>query len=40
MAKVDPYLRPLYDALYDMMELETVERFLNEAIIEVAPWLS
>ena len=37
MAKVDPYLRPLYDALYDMMELETVERFLNEAIIEVAP---
>ena len=37
MAKVDSYIRPLYDALYDMMELETVERFLNEAIIEVAP---
>ena len=37
MAKVDPYLRPLYDALYDMMELETVERFLEEAVIEVAP---
>ena len=37
MAKVDPYLRPLYDALYDMMEIDSVERFLEEAIIEVAP---
>lgn len=37
MAKVDPYLRPLYDALYDMMEIESVERFLEEAVIEVAP---
>ena len=37
MAKVDPYLRPLYDALYDMMEIETVERLLEETVIEVAP---
>ena len=37
MAKVDPYLRPLYDALYDMMEIESVERLLEEAVIEVAP---
>ena len=35
--KVDPYLRPLYDALYDMLELEKVEKFLERGIIEVAP---
>src|SRR5579859_2452096 len=35
--KVDPYLRPLYDALHDMMEPEKVERLLERAIIEVAP---
>jgi len=35
--KVDPYLRPLYDALYDMLEVEKVERFLERAVIEVAP---
>jgi phosphate starvation-inducible PhoH-like protein len=35
--KVDPYLRPLYDALYDLMEAERVERFLEKNVIEVAP---
>jgi phosphate starvation-inducible PhoH-like protein len=35
--KVNPYLRPLYDALYDMMELERVERLLERGTIEVAP---
>jgi len=35
--KVDPYLRPLYDALYDMLEIEKVEKFLERNIIEVAP---
>ncbi len=35
--KVDPYLRPLYDALYDMLEAEKVEKFLERAAIEVAP---
>src|SRR5690349_21660834 len=35
--KVDPYLRPLYDALYDMLEAEKVERLLERAVIEVAP---
>jgi phosphate starvation-inducible PhoH-like protein len=35
--KVDPYLRPLYDALYDMMEAEKVDRFLEKNIIEIAP---
>ena len=35
--KVDPYLRPLYDALYDMMRPEHVERCLTSGIIEVAP---
>lgn len=36
-AKVNPYLRPLYDALYDMMDFEEVARFLERGIIEVAP---
>jgi phosphate starvation-inducible PhoH-like protein len=35
--KVDPYLRPLYDALYDMTPGEKVERGLQSGIIEVAP---
>ncbi|MBI4309421.1 MAG: PhoH family protein [Candidatus Omnitrophica bacterium] len=35
--KVLPYLRPLYDALYDMMEPEKVEQFSEQGIIEVAP---
>jgi phosphate starvation-inducible PhoH-like protein len=35
--KVDPYLRPLYDALYDMMQPDKVERGLASGIIEVAP---
>jgi phosphate starvation-inducible PhoH-like protein len=37
MAKVDPYLRPLYDALYDMLEPEAVQRFMEKGVIEVAP---
>ncbi len=35
--KVDPYLRPLYDALFEMLEGEKVEKFLERNIIEVAP---
>src|SRR5882724_596509 len=35
--KVDPYLRPLYDALYDMLEAEKVEKYLERNTIEVAP---
>lgn len=35
--KVLPYLRPLYDALYDMMEADMVEQFSEQGIIEVAP---
>jgi phosphate starvation-inducible PhoH-like protein len=35
--KVDPYLRPLYDALHDMMRLEKVTNLLHQGIIEVAP---
>ncbi|MCH1512355.1 MAG: PhoH family protein [Acidimicrobiales bacterium] len=37
MAKVDPYLRPLYDALHDMMDLEGVEQLIEEGTVEVAP---
>ena len=37
MAKVDPYLRPLYDALYDMVEPEGAARLLERNTIEVAP---
>ncbi|MFQ5428057.1 MAG: PhoH family protein [Thermodesulfobacteriota bacterium] len=36
-AKVDPYLRPLYDALYDLLEYERVEKMLERGVIEVAP---
>jgi phosphate starvation-inducible PhoH-like protein len=35
--KVDPYLRPLYDALYDMLEAEKVEKLLERSTIEIAP---
>ncbi len=37
IAKVDPYLRPLYDALYDMLEPEAVSRLMERGTIEVAP---
>ena len=35
--KVDPYLRPLYDALHDMLDHDRVERYLDRRVIEVAP---
>ncbi|PIT70839.1 PhoH family protein [Bartonella tribocorum] len=35
--KVDPYLRPLYDALYDMIPAEKIERILASGVIEIAP---
>ena len=35
-AKVDPYLRPLFDALYDMMDLEKAQRLIERGVIEVA----
>jgi len=35
--KVDPYLRPLYDALYDLMDGERVDRLLEKNVIEIAP---
>ena len=37
MAKVDPYLRPLFDALYDMLEPERVNQHLERGAIEIAP---
>ncbi len=37
MAKIDPYLRPLYDALYDMVEPEGAQRLLERGTVEVAP---
>jgi phosphate starvation-inducible protein PhoH and related proteins len=37
LAKVDPYLRPLYDALYDMVEPEVIGRLMERGTIEVAP---
>ena len=36
-AKVDPYLRPLYDSLDDMMPIERIQRALEQRVIEVAP---
>jgi len=36
-AKISPYLRPLYDALYDMMEAGRIENYIETGIIEVAP---
>jgi phosphate starvation-inducible protein PhoH and related proteins len=35
--KVNPYLRPLYDALYDMMDVEKAERLIERGTVEVAP---
>jgi phosphate starvation-inducible protein PhoH and related proteins len=35
--KVNPYLRPLYDALYDMLDVERVARYLERGMIEIAP---
>ncbi|MFL2433416.1 PhoH family protein [bacterium] len=35
--KVNPYLRPLYDALYDMLDAERVERLIGRDVIEIAP---
>ena len=35
--KIDPYLRPLYDALYEMMGVETVTKMIERNIIEIAP---
>ena len=35
--KINPYLRPLYDALYEMMEADMIQRYLARGIIEVAP---
>jgi phosphate starvation-inducible protein PhoH and related proteins len=37
LAKVDPYLRPLFDALYDMMEAEKLAAYMERGTIEVAP---
>lgn len=36
-AKINPYLRPLYDALYEMVEFEEAQRYLQRGMIEVAP---
>ena len=35
--KVDPYLRPLYDALYEMLGIEKTEKFLTKGVVEIAP---
>jgi len=35
--KVDPYLRPLYDALYEMLGVERTEKYLEKGIVEIAP---
>jgi phosphate starvation-inducible PhoH-like protein len=35
--KIDPYLRPLFDALYDMLDPEKVDRYLEKSVIEIAP---
>ena len=37
LAKVDPYLRPLYDALYDMLEADRLNSYMERGIVEVAP---
>jgi phosphate starvation-inducible PhoH-like protein len=36
-AKINPYLRPVYDALYDMMDFEDASRYIQRGVIEVAP---
>ena len=35
--KIDPYMRPLYDAIYDMLDADKLDRFLDKGVIEVAP---
>ena len=35
--KIDPYLRPLYDALFDMLDTERVEKYIERNVIEIAP---
>ena len=35
--KVDPYLRPLYDALYEMLGIDRTEKYLEKGIVEIAP---
>ncbi|MBI1883933.1 MAG: PhoH family protein [Chlamydiae bacterium] len=35
--KINPYLRPLYDALYDMVEVDRIQRYIERGIIEIAP---
>src|SRR5271166_3980357 len=37
MAKVDPYLRPLFDALHDMLDPEKVSQYIDRGVIEIAP---
>ena len=37
MAKIDPYLRPLYDALHDMVGAEHAQKYLERGVVEVAP---
>lgn len=37
MAKIDPYLRPLYDALYDMIDTDGAQKLLERGVVEVAP---
>ncbi len=37
LAKVDPYLRPLFDALHDMLDAEKIQRFMETGVVEVAP---
>jgi phosphate starvation-inducible protein PhoH and related proteins len=37
LEKVNPYLRPLYDALYDLVELDKASRFMEKGLIEIAP---
>ena len=35
--KIDPYMRPLYDAIYDMLDVDRLERYLDKGVVEVAP---
>ncbi len=35
--KIDPYMRPLYDAIYDILDADKLERYLDKGIVEVAP---
>lgn len=35
--KILPYLRPLYDALYDMLEVEEIQRYMDRGVVEIAP---